>query len=97
MSAVRLIIADTDTCKHKLSTTDFDTAYLQTPEDKEEDQILTKRYCPFTHKWIYERCTGNIYGKEVGANVWKDKVHSDLTSAAFNFTEIRNTHSLYYL
>ena len=96
MSAVRLIIADTDTCKHKLSTTDFDTAYLQTPDDKEEDWILTKRYCPFTHKWIYEKCTGNIYGKQVGAKVWKDKVHSDLTSAAFGFTEIRNTHSLYY-
>ena len=42
MSAVRLIIADTDTCKHKLSITDFDTAYLQTPEDNEDDWILTK-------------------------------------------------------
>ena len=98
MAAVRLIIADTDTWRHRLSTTDFDTAYLQTPEDKEEDWILTKRYCPFTHKWIYERCTGNVrfYGKQVEAKVWKYKVHIDLTSTAFGFTEIRNTHTLYY-
>ena len=52
--------------------------------------------CPYLNKWVYKMCTGNIYGKQVGAKVWKDKVHSDLTSADFGFIEIQNTHSLYY-
>lgn len=96
MSAVRLIIADTNPATDFVSTTDFDTAYLQTPEDKPEDWIVTKRWCPYSHKWVYEQCTGNIYGKQVGAKVWKDKVHSDLTSPELGFIEVQNTHSLYY-
>ena len=48
------------------------------------------------HAWIYEYCTGNIYGKQVEANVWKDKVHSDRTSHEFGFIEVETTHSLYY-
>ena len=43
MDAVRLIIASTESKEDKLSSTDFDTAYLQTPEDEKEDWILTKR------------------------------------------------------
>ena len=96
LAAVRLILAATDAKKHRVSTTDFDTAYLQTPEDDRKDWILTKRMCPYLNKWVYEMCTGNIYGKQVGAKVWKDKVHKDLTSADFGFIEIQNTHSLYY-
>jgi len=96
LQAVRLVLASTNIKKQLLSTTDFDTAYLQTPEDKRDKWIVCKRWCPYTHAWIYEYCTGNIYGKQVGAKVWKDKVHSDLTSPEFGFIEVENTHSLYY-
>ena len=96
LQAVRLVLASTNIKEQLLSTTGFDTAYLQTPEDKREKWIVYKRWCPYTHAWLYEYCTGNIYGKQVGAKVWRDKVHSDLTSHEFDFIEVENTHTLYY-
>ena len=66
LTAVRLILAATDAFKHRVSTTDFDTAYSQTPEDDRKDWILNKRMCPYLNKRVYELCTGNIYGKQVG-------------------------------
>ena len=51
---------------------------------------MTKRWCPYLHKWVYKQCTGNIYGKQVGAKVWKDKVHSDVTSPELGFIEVQN-------
>ena len=62
--AWRLMMASYEHGKHFVSSTDFDTAYLQVP--KNGKLILVKRKCPLTEKWLYYWCTGVMYGMQTG-------------------------------
>ena len=96
--AWRLIIASYEHGKHRISSTDFDTAYLQTPENGK--MILIKRRCPFTGRWIYETCTGVIYGMQTGGCEWKGDITNKLTDKdknyGFGFKELLNVSSVFY-
>lgn len=96
--AWRLIIAGYEHGEHFISSTDFDTAYLQTPENGK--LILIKRRCPITGKWIYENCTGVIYGMQDGGCEWKGDITNKLTDKdkdyGFGFRELLNVSSVFY-
>jgi hypothetical protein len=96
MEAWRLIIASYEHGKHHISTTDFDTAYLQTPPNGKV--LLTKRRCPITGKWIYENCHGVIYGMQDGGCEWKGDITHKLTADEyeFGFVELKNVSSVFY-
>ena len=96
--AWRLIIASYEHGKHRISSTDFDTAYLQTPENGK--LILIKRRCPINGRWIYELCTGVIYGMQTGGCEWKGDITNKLTDKdkdyGFGFRELLNVSSVYF-
>ena len=96
MEAWRLIIASYNHETDRISTTDFDTAYLQTPPNGK--LILTKRRCPFTNRWIYEDCTGVMYGMQTGGCEWKGDITHKLTADqyGFGFKELKNVSSVFY-
>ena len=96
MEAWRLIIAAYDHKKHHISSTDFDTAYLQTPPNGK--LVLTKRKCPITGKWIYEDCNGVIYGMQDGGCEWKGDITHKLTAEeyGFGFCELKNVSSVFW-
>jgi len=93
LSAFRLLMAAFDAEIDRVSTTDFDTAYLQVPNS--DTKLLGKIKCPWTGEWIYVDIMGVVYGMQIGGQKWLEEIEGTLTSEPFNMTKIENNNSVY--
>ena len=59
LSAFRLLMAAFDADTDRVSTTDFDTAYLQVPNS--DTKLRGKTKCPWAGEWIYVDIMGVVY------------------------------------
>ena len=79
----------------ELSSTDFETAYLQSTKWKDGRLVLIVYKDPFTDELVYEWLSGVIYGMQSGAFDWKDTLSHYLTSE-LKFYEVANMLSMYH-
>ena len=67
----RLVVASTDVEKgDEISSTDFDTAFLQSFKWKDGKLVLICYYDPFIKETVYEWIDGVIYGMQEGSRDW---------------------------
>lgn len=93
LMAFRLLMAAFDSSEDRISTTDFDTAYLQVPPDG--TKMRGKYRDPWTGEWIYVMILGIVYGLQIGGAKWLETIRGTLTSEPFNMKELENNKSVY--
>jgi hypothetical protein len=93
ISAVRLVLALIDLNKHRISTNDYVTAFLQAHGYPEGVRVLVCLPDPVTGELEYFWCSGVIYGMQDAAKAWKDTVGTHL--GTIGFVELKNAPSIY--
>ena len=92
----RLVVASTDVEKgDELSSTDFDTAFLQSFKWKDGRLVLIVYWDPFTQSYVYEWIDGVIYGMQEGSCDWQ-KTLAYIMTTHLNFKKVKNMESMYY-
>jgi len=92
----RLIIASVDLKKgDKVSSSDFDTAFLQAFSWKDGRLMLIKYWDPFLDCWVYEWIDGAMYGMQEASLDWKETLCYRLTTE-MGFKEVANLQSVYH-
>ena len=94
--SLRFLLAAAPRSKYNISTTDFDTAYLQGNGHKEGDRKLFKLWDESTRSWTLYWLTGFIYGEQPAGKNWKDTLSGKLESESMGFVESKNAPSTYY-
>ena len=92
----RAVIASVETAKgDELSSSDFDTAFLQAAKWKDKKLVLIKYWDAFQDCWVYEWISGVIYGMQEGTADWKSTLSYTLTTK-LGFKEVKNMESVYH-
>ena len=94
--AFRLVVASTKyKLGHKLSSSDFDVAFLQSFKWKDGKLVLISYYDAFLGHDVYEWISGVIYGMQEGGADWHNTLAYRLTTE-LGFKEVRNMESMYH-
>ena len=94
LGATRLMMADTDLSKHRISTTDFDQAFLQADGWEGKDWILVSVVDLFSGETLYFWCTGCVYGQQISGAEWAKTLRKYLVEV-MGFRQIRNEESIF--
>jgi len=94
--SLRFLLASAPRSKYSISTTDFDTAYLQGDGHKDGGRKLFKLWDESSRSWTLYWLTGYIYGEQPAGKNWKDTLAGKLESASMGFAESKNAPSTYY-
>ena len=81
--AFRLLMATFDKNTHRISSTDFDCAYLQSSDRPQADWILIQFWHPVMKKWVVVGLRGVIYGEQRSTSEWKTTLTEYLKSQGF--------------
>ena len=81
LSVLRLLVASFDSTKHRLSSTDYDTAYLQA--EKSPIPHIIKFVDHLSGKWVYANLYSALYGKQDSAFRWKATLKEGLSEMGF--------------
>ena len=93
--AFRLVVASTKYKQgHKLSSSDFDVAFLQSFKWKDGKLVLISYYDAFLGHDVYEWISGVIYGMQEGGADWHNTLAYRLTTE-LGFKKVRNMESMY--
>ena len=90
-SILRILVATQIVGRHRYSSTDFDTAYLQA--HKSPIPHLVRFFDYLTFKLVYAYLYSALYGKQDSAKRWKDTLKGGLVEMGFE--EIHNVASVY--
>ena len=96
MYGFRLMIAAANGAVHIISTTDFNVAYLQTENRKDETTwVLISYFDPRSHKKEYCYLMGVIYGEQPAGKDWKDSLCHKMVVIG-GFKEVQNMENMYW-
>jgi hypothetical protein len=93
----RLMLAASPLSKYRIHTTDFDTAYLQSPDLEREHWSLFAVWDGSTKDFRYVWKTGPIYGEQPAGKDWKSHLKNTLCqgSGVLTYAESMNAPSIY--